>query len=100
MARGTCKRATSDEGRVHGLPVAPGPSPVVPSRSWFFFAHLAPTREGWYWLVIAALLLAIGVIKVINLLVLLAYLMIALWALNALLAGPRLRQLHVERFLP
>jgi uncharacterized protein (DUF58 family) len=48
----------------------------------------------------AALLLAIGVVKVINLLVLLAYVMIALWALNALLAGRRLRHLSVKRFLP
>jgi uncharacterized protein (DUF58 family) len=39
-------------------------------------------------------------VKVINLLVLLAYLMIALWALNALVAGHRLRRLRAERLLP
>jgi uncharacterized protein (DUF58 family) len=54
-------------------------------------------REGFYWLVIALALLSIGLLKGINLLLLLACLMVALWGLNAVLAGRRLGRLQGRR---
>jgi uncharacterized protein (DUF58 family) len=55
------------------------------------------TREGWYWLLLCAVLMVIGLNKGINLLCLLAYVMLTCLGLNVLLAGRRLRQLHGRR---
>src|SRR2546421_1539851 len=57
-------------------------------------------REGVYWIVVAAALLFIGLIKGINLLALLACLMLGLWVLNVLVAGRRLKRLQARRRLP
>lgn len=54
-------------------------------------------RQGRYWLLAVVGLLAIGWLKHINLLLLLAYLMLVLWGLNFLLAGRRLLRLEVRR---
>lgn len=56
-------------------------------------------REGKYWLLIAGVLLGIGMLKAINLLTLVACLMLALWVLNAVVAGRRLRWLQGHRSL-
>ena len=67
---------------------------------------LAPPRcrfhvpvEGRWFLLITVVLLVIGLVKTINLLALLACMMLALWVLNALLAGRRLRHLSAHRYL-
>src|SRR2546423_3440294 len=58
------------------------------------------TREGKYWLLTAVVLLLIGMFKAINLLMLVACLMLALWLLNAAIAGWGLRRLQGHRSLP
>jgi uncharacterized protein (DUF58 family) len=55
------------------------------------------TREGRYWLLLSAILLALGLYKGINLLCLLAYVMLACLAVNLLLAGRRLNYLSGNR---
>jgi uncharacterized protein (DUF58 family) len=55
------------------------------------------TREGRLWLVAAALVLGVGLYKSINLVALLGCLLLAAWALNALLAGRGLRRLRGRR---
>jgi uncharacterized protein (DUF58 family) len=54
-------------------------------------------REGFYWLWTAVLVIAVGLFKSINLLTLLGYVLLAIVALNALVAGRRLRSLQVRR---
>jgi uncharacterized protein (DUF58 family) len=54
-------------------------------------------REGVFWLLGAAVLLLVGLLKGINLITLLGCLMLVLWGLNALLAGRRLRRLSGRR---
>jgi uncharacterized protein (DUF58 family) len=54
-------------------------------------------REGFYWLWTAVLVIAVGLFKSINLLTLLGYVLLAVFALNALVAGRRLRSLRVRR---
>jgi uncharacterized protein (DUF58 family) len=54
-------------------------------------------REGFLWLLGASALLAVGLVKNINLITLLGCLMLALWALNALIAGRGLRRLRGQR---
>jgi uncharacterized protein (DUF58 family) len=54
-------------------------------------------REGFYWLWTAVLVIAVGLFKSINLLTLLGYVLLAIIALNALVAGRRLRSLQVRR---
>src|SRR5262245_28348476 len=56
-------------------------------------------RHGVWWLVIVAVLLAIGLTKNINLLALLGYFLLAVFLLNAYVAGRRLRQVRVHRVL-
>src|SRR2546430_10233053 len=58
------------------------------------------TREGKYWLLTAIVSLLIGMFKAINLLTLVACLMLALWVLNAAIAGRRMRRLQEHRSLP
>jgi uncharacterized protein (DUF58 family) len=53
--------------------------------------------EGRCWLLTAILLVFLGVIKNINLLLLLGYLLLVMMALNAVAAGRRLRQLQAQR---
>jgi uncharacterized protein (DUF58 family) len=55
------------------------------------------TREGGYWLLIAAVLLGVGLFKSINLLLLLGYLLFVIAACNAVLAGRRLHGLRARR---
>jgi uncharacterized protein (DUF58 family) len=55
--------------------------------------------EGRFWLLATAATLAIGLFKGINLLTLLGCLMLALWAVNALLAGGPLRRLRGRRWI-
>ncbi len=62
-------------------------------------ARTRVTREGWYWLLGAMLLLVIGWFKAINLLMFLAYPMVLLWIVNLLLVRRRLRRVEIERRL-
>jgi uncharacterized protein (DUF58 family) len=55
------------------------------------------TGEGVLWLMTAALLVGIGVFKNIDLLTTLGYVMLVLIALNAMVAGRRLRRLEARR---
>lgn len=57
------------------------------------------SREGWLWLFAAAGLWATGVVKGINLILLLAYILIGMWALNWVVARRSLRGLTVKRRL-
>jgi uncharacterized protein (DUF58 family) len=59
--------------------------------------RLRITREGWYWLLTAGFLLVVGWFKAINLILLLAYPMLALWAVNVFLAWRRPCTLRVRR---
>jgi uncharacterized protein (DUF58 family) len=61
--------------------------------------HLRLTREGKYWLLTTAVLLAIGQLKNVNLLLLLGYFLLSVAALNALTAGRRLKTLQARRRL-
>jgi uncharacterized protein (DUF58 family) len=60
-------------------------------------SRLRITREGWLWLATAAFLLGLGWYKAINLLLLLAYPMLALWSLNLIVAWRRPRTLRAQR---
>jgi uncharacterized protein (DUF58 family) len=55
------------------------------------------TREGWYWLLGAVLLLVIGWFKAINLLMFLGYPMVVLWIVNLILVRRRVRWVEVWR---
>jgi uncharacterized protein (DUF58 family) len=59
--------------------------------------RLRITREGRFWLLTAVFLLLLGWLKGINLILLLAYPMLALWGLNLLVAWRRPRTLRVRR---
>jgi len=54
-------------------------------------------RAGFWWLLLALLLLVISWLRVLNLLMLLAYLMVLLWLANFFLAGRRLHLLRSRR---
>lgn len=71
--------------------------PLNPSSSSPSSRHFHLPREGRLWLATAAILLVIGLFKGINLLLLLACCLLALWCLNALLAGRRLGALTGQR---
>ncbi len=58
------------------------------------------TRVGRYWLGITTLLAAIGLVKNINLLILLAYSLLVIFCLNVLSARRQVRQLWARRQLP
>lgn len=77
------------------------PAPEPPVSVGFIPSDVALRlpRQGRYWLLAVAGLLAIGWFKHINLVLLLAYLMLVLWGLNFLLAGRRLLRLEVRRRL-
>jgi uncharacterized protein (DUF58 family) len=66
---------------------------VIPRPSSF-----RVTRQGWYWLLLAAVMLGVGVYKGVNLLLLLACLMLMLWCVNAWLAGRPPRRLRARRW--
>src|SRR5262245_50354018 len=77
--------------------------PAPPDHDALRRAHWTgwrPTREGRLWLGIVALLLTVGVVKNINLLTLLGYVMLAVIALASAVAGRRLRRLEARRVLP
>lgn len=57
----------------------------------------APWREGIFWIVSAAVMLFIGILKGINLVIVLAYLLAGLWVINLLLARRAVRGLSVRR---
>jgi uncharacterized protein (DUF58 family) len=83
-------------------PSQPHPADVgPPSAPEGARASFAPgfqlTREGGYWLLIAAVVLGIGYFKSINLLLLLGYLLLLIAAFNAMLAGRRLHRLRARR---
>lgn len=65
------------------------PSPGAPAR--------APWREGVIWIAAAAVMLVIGILKGINLVIVLAYLMGGLWVINLLLARRAVRGLSARR---
>lgn len=56
-----------------------------------------PWQEGAFWLVAAGLMLAIGILKGINLVIVLAYLLAGLWVINFLLARRSVRGLSARR---
>jgi hypothetical protein len=55
------------------------------------------TREGWYWLLAAVVLLIVGWFKAINLLLFLGYAMVILWVGGLVLVLLRLRRLRLRR---
>lgn len=67
--------------------------PRLPRAGW------ALSREGRVWLCIVALVLLVGVIKNINLLALLGYVLLALLVLAGILVGRRLGRLEARRVL-
>jgi uncharacterized protein (DUF58 family) len=72
--------------------------PMQNAKSKAPSTSFALPREGLYWLIVSVGLLGIGLFKGINLLLLLACLMLALWLLNVVLAGRRLGRLRGQRF--
>jgi uncharacterized protein (DUF58 family) len=60
-------------------------------------ARGTPWREGALWLVAAILMLTIGILKGINLVIVLAYLLAGLWLVNLLLARQAVRGLSARR---
>jgi uncharacterized protein (DUF58 family) len=58
------------------------------------------TREGWLWLLVVVVLLALGIAKTINLLALLGYALLALLLAGAAAAGRRLPRLTARREVP
>lgn len=56
-------------------------------------------KEGLYWLLASGVLLAGGWFRGMNLVVLLAYIMFAIWITNFILAGRGLRRLHCKRHI-
>src|SRR5262245_52643092 len=57
----------------------------------------APWREGVLWLLAAGLMLFTGVLKGINLVIVLAYLLAGLWVVNLVLARRAVRGLSARR---
>src|SRR5581483_7397206 len=57
------------------------------------------TLAGWLWLSAAGVSWGVSSYKGINLLMLLAYWMLLLWGLNALVAGRQLRHLRLRRWI-
>src|SRR5262245_26170842 len=57
----------------------------------------APWREGMFWLIAAGVMLFIGILKGINLVIVLAYLLAGLWVINLLLASRAVRGLSARR---
>lgn len=60
-------------------------------------APKGPWREGGLWLVAAALMLFIGILKGINLVIVLAYVLAGLWVINLLLARRAVRGITARR---
>src|SRR5262245_27636749 len=87
----------SEAADTQPLDTASGPSSTQNSTLKTHNFSLQLPREGLCWLAIALALLCIGLVKGINLLLLLACLMAALWGLNAILAGRRLGWLQGQR---
>ncbi len=58
-----------------------------------------PTHEGRYWLGIVVILLTVGIVKNINLLTLVGFVMLAIIALSSLVVGRRLKWLEGRRVL-
>jgi hypothetical protein len=58
------------------------------------------SREGLYWLASIVALWVVGWLKGINLILLLSYLLLALWSLNWLMARRSLRGLAAKRVSP
>src|SRR5262245_51072744 len=79
------------EQRSSGAPVTGSPGHRVTGSSFYI------SREGRYWVAVAVGLLGIGLFKGINLLLMLACVMVAVWGLNLLLAGRRLDRLRGHR---
>ncbi|HXG09595.1 MAG TPA: DUF58 domain-containing protein [Gemmataceae bacterium] len=78
----------------------PSGSPVtLPPGHLVTWSSFRVPREGRYWLALALGLLGMGLFRGMNLVLLLACLMLALWGLNALLAGRRLDRLVGERWI-
>lgn len=78
-----------------GSPRAPTAAPHLP-RSPFAF-HWRPTREGVLWIVAALAMLLAGSFKLINLLILLGYVMVALVGINAWLARRSAYRVRIQR---
>jgi uncharacterized protein (DUF58 family) len=74
-------------------------APSAPALRRWWRQPFGLTREGWTCLVIVAVLLAIGIAKNINLVVLLGYVLLAAIVLSGLVAGHRLGQLQARRQL-
>jgi uncharacterized protein (DUF58 family) len=72
----------------------PQPVALAPRTTPF---HWLEGKEGFVWLLSTGLLLLTGVLKGINLVIVLAYLLLALWALNLVLARYPIRRLRAER---
>src|SRR3954466_8142563 len=60
-------------------------------------ARRGPWREGTFWLIGAAAMLFIGILKGINLVIVLAYVLAGLWVINLLLARRAVRGLSARR---
>src|SRR5215210_1854826 len=60
-------------------------------------ASKAPWREGGLWLAAAAMMLFIGILKGINLVIVMAYLLAGLWVINLVLARRAIRGLSARR---
>jgi uncharacterized protein (DUF58 family) len=73
--------------------------PVIPSSRHPVIRSWRVPREGLLWLAVAATLLAVGLFKTINLLALLGCMLLAVWCLNAFLAGRCLRRLTGRRWI-
>ena len=74
------------------------PTPqVVELRPQARRALRSPHRESIIWLFAAAILLFTGILKAINLVIVLAYLLVGLWALNLWLARRAVRGLSASR---
>jgi uncharacterized protein (DUF58 family) len=87
----------NDEPAIVSLPESPDPS--VEPRAVPYFA-VEVTRAGWWWLGLTVLLMAIGVGKGINLLILLADSMAVVFFLNVLAARGQSRRVAPRRRLP
>lgn len=72
---------------------------MTPPRSIKAPTKWSVTREGWAWLGITAFLWFTGLLKGINLVTLLAALMAAVFLLNALTAGRRLKYFRARRWI-
>jgi uncharacterized protein (DUF58 family) len=72
---------------------------AAPSRSARSPRSFRVSREGTLWLLLSAGMLAISLVKTINLLALLSCIMLALWAWNVVLAWRSLRRLRGQRWI-